>query len=231
MKGVSVVSENKSLLVVGSSNIDYVMNVASLPQKGETVMGLDIETFWGGKGANQAVAASRIGTDVCFATYLGTDQIGSDYVKYLSGLNIALSVPSAQLDAKTGTAWILVDSSGENMITVFPGANQLLAEQDLLPILEAKATPAGILMQLEIPVSVASSCIRKANERNIPVFLNPSPVNADFSLQGLKVDYLIVNHIEAEILSGIRWDSSHSAGRISESLHESGAENVIITSG
>jgi ribokinase len=216
------------IAIFGSANIDLVAPVHRLPVRGETVMGGDLITVFGGKGANAAVAASRVGGTVHFVAKLGHDQYGANYLGHLNAEKIDTSHVSFCADCPTGTALILVDGEGQNMIVVSPGSNGRLTCDDVesaRPVIQAAKV---VLVQFEIPLDSVRRVIQIANECNVPVILNPSPYNNNFRFDGLKVNYLIVNDIEALEISGKSWDQP--SGVVAELLNL-GPRKVIVTRG
>ncbi|MCX7045684.1 MAG: ribokinase [Candidatus Sumerlaeota bacterium] len=224
------------ILVIGSANVDFTIRVKRLPRPGETLIGSDLALAFGGKGANQAVAAARLGGTVVFAGALGSDDLGTRYLKYLRGEHINTQSLRQAADAPTGCAQILVEEGGQNMIVVSPGANRLVLPGDVEAAFERGGDVAAVALQLEIPLESVCRAIQIANRKRIPVLLNPSPYNPALSLSGLRVDYLIVNEVEARQMSGLKTtDTSDSDIAWLESavarLGKLGAERVIVTRG
>ena len=216
------------IAIFGSANIDLVVPVHRLPVKGETIMGADLVTVFGGKGANAAVAASRVGGTVHFVAKLGRDQYGTNYLNHLRGERIDTSNVSFCDECPTGTALILVDDDGQNMIVVSPGSNARLTCDDVelaRPVIQSAKV---VLVQFEIPLDSVRRIIQMANECGVPVILNPSPYNNMFRFDGLEVDYLIVNDVEALEMSGMTWEEP---SRVVAALLSIGPRNVIVTRG
>ena len=218
------------IIVIGSSNLDLTARVRSLPRPGETIGGGRLLRANGGKGANQAVAAAKLGARVQLVTCLGNDDTGrslaKSYVK--DGVDISGIKYS---DSPTGTALIFVDDNAENCIAVAPGANNDLLPEDI-DILTDKMKEAGwLLIQLEIPEATVDRAVTLADSLGVKVILNPAPMRY-FSEDLFPHLWLITpNETEAERLTGVTINSEDDARAAAAMLHEKGARNVIITLG
>ena len=210
-----------SLLVIGSLNVDTLANVDRLPQPGETIHANRVFKQFGGKGANQAMAACRLGAPVSMLGCVGEDASGAEYVAYLNraGVDTSYIMPQACPDG-TGSAFINVDSQGENTIVVNPGANGMVSPSVLQLASGAFEEASWILMQLEIPRETVVAAGRQAAERGIPVILNPSPFPEDFPWGAFPIHTLIVNASEAALLE--ESSDQKALGMI---------ENLVITRG
>jgi ribokinase len=224
-------SLSKIICVIGSSNTDMVIKVNKLPSPGETVMGGSFLMNPGGKGANQAVAASRLDGQVVFATKVGNDVFGKQAKNQFQREKIDVKYITTDNDHPSGIALINVDSNGENCITVAPGANSELKPKDVESILEDLKPGALVLLQLEIPINTVDYAIRRSFKKGLHVVLNPAPA------QILPADlfpclYLITpNETEAELLTGITITDVEKARQAAIILREKGVPNVIITLG
>ncbi len=222
---------NTPIYVIGSSNTDMVIKAASLPKPGETVLGGTFLMNAGGKGANQAVAASRLGGRVTFVARVGNDIFGTRAIQQYQTENIRTTFITTDPDHPSGVALINVDDKGENSIMVAPGANSFLDIHTVQEALLSVTPPAIILLQLEIPLLTVEFIIEEANKRGLLVILNPAPAHilrADL----FKHMFLITpNESEAELMTGIRVIDELSAKGAASSLHEKGVANVIITMG
>lgn len=200
------------VVVVGSLNIDRTYRVDRLPKPGETALALGVQEAFGGKGANQAIAAARSGARATLVGCLGLDDDGEKYARHLNreGLDPFACI-SVKKDTPTGTAQIVVDVTGENTIVVNPGANLALTEVDVDSALEWIASASVVMAQLECPLEVVEYAFHKARDLDVPTMLNPSPWD-DRAKELLScVDWLIVNETEAEALTGLDADAlSHS---------------------
>ncbi|OBZ19308.1 ribokinase [Bacillus sp. FJAT-27264] len=216
------------VLVVGSMNMDIVTQVQRHPIPGETIQGQATQFFVGGKGANQAVAASRSGATVAMAGGLGDDFFGQDIHHKLSVDRIDME-GVLRKSLMTGMAIITVDHLGENSIILSAGANASYSEQDVqgLELSEYDA----VLLQNEIPRETNRAVLGLAKVAGTTVFANPAPV-LGFEVDDLKfIDFLILNEIEAEVLSGVELDDVAKAREAAERIMEHGVQGVIITLG
>ncbi len=194
------------IVVVGSANVDLSVTVDRLPRPGETVLGGELIRGTGGKGANQAIAARRSGAQVCFVGAVGRDDLGEELVQVLGSEGIDVSLV-ARTEAATGTALIVVDAHGQNMITVSPGANATVGMPAVTRLADVLPGAAALLLQLEIPVRTALAAAQAAHAVGVPVVLNAAPLPApdDPDLDALLciVDLLVVNETEAAGLTGL----------------------------
>ena len=223
---------NKKIVVVGSSNTDMVVKSNHIPVPGETVLGGVFMMNSGGKGANQAIAAARLGGDVTFITKTGNDIFGKQSQELYEEEGIEPKYVLSTTDHHpSGVALIMVDRYGENCIMVAPGANDLLSRKDIDNAKEAIEGAALLLMQLETPIDTIEYTARMAKEKGVKVMLNPAPAQA-LSQELLSCLYMIVpNHTEAEILSGIKVTDVESAKKAARMIGENGVEIVVITLG
>ncbi len=219
--------------VVGSINMDLVSQVARFPMPGETILGGDLETIPGGKGANQAVAAARLGAKVTLVGRVGADIFGSKLRSNLAAEGIDISHVLQSQDMTTGVALILVNEDGQNTIVVSPGANGQLTPAfiDRAGIVIASADV--LLLQLEIPLESVRRAAQIARENRVQVILNPAPARElPASLLDM-VDILIPNESEAQRLLGEtqnRMDHLQLAAA-AERLFSLGIGAVIVTAG
>lgn len=219
------------IIVLGSSNTDMVIHTDRLPDPGETVLGGEFMMTAGGKGANQAVAASRLGGTVSFISKIGDDYFGKKSISLYQKENINIDNVFIDNDRPSGIAQIIIDAKAENSIVVAPGANMALSKEDVDKSSELIKNASILLMQLEVPLETVNYAISIAKPSNTKVILNPAPacslpedIYSDLFL-------IIPNNTEAEILTGVEvtdWDSAKKAATI---LHNKGADNVIITLG
>lgn len=223
-------NEKHGIIVVGSTNVDLVARVAHLPLPGETVGNADYTTAYGGKGANQAIAAARSGGDVVFATSLGDDSYGSALIPYFLDNAIGPEYLFMEQDTPTGVAIILVADNGENCIAVAPGANRMLGDGKIQRIHEAIDRAEYLLLQMEIPYTSVVRLIDYAYRVGTKVILNPAPAMPLEPDLLRKISLLILNETEAEILSGLRL-AEHDPATLAARLHKMGPETVILTLG
>jgi ribokinase len=220
----------KKIIVVGSANTDMVVKIDKHPLPGETRLGGDFFMNAGGKGANQAVAAARLGGNVAFVAKVGNDIFGKQTLEGLTNEHIDTSHVFIDDIAPSGTALIIVNAEGENSIVVAPGANAKLNTEDVKVIASLKDT-AFILMQLEIPIETISAVIEAAKINGTHVILNPAPAQ-QLSNSILEELFLLVpNESEASILTGIQVTDLASASKAADALLQKGVSHVIITLG
>jgi ribokinase len=219
------------IVVVGSCNTDMVIKTSKFPIPGETILGGEFFMFSGGKGANQAVAAARMGGEVTFVCKTGKDIFGTRAIGELVKEGINTNYIQTDDKKASGTALIMVDESGENEIVVASGANETLCIEDIEAAVSELKESEVVLLQLEIPMDTVTYTAKTAFNLGKKVILNPAPatkIPADL----FKYLFLITpNETEAEILSGIKVSDKASAAAAAEKLLDMGVENVIITLG
>jgi ribokinase len=216
------------LLVVGSANADLVIGVNRRPAAGETVLGSDLATYPGGKGANQAVAAARLGADTVLLARVGDDAHGS----LLAGSLSAAGVDTTGIlvgGAPTGVALITVDPSGDNSIVVSPGANAWLSAEDVRGAGELLAAARVVSLQLEIPIDTVTAAVRAAAAAGSRVVLNPSPPAPLPDDVLAACDPLVVNEHEARFLLGT--DAGDTPEDWATALLARGPRSVVVTLG
>lgn len=219
------------IIVVGSSNTDMVIKTSRIPQPGETILGGDFFMSAGGKGANQAVAAARLGGDVIFFTKVGNDIFGEQSIANFSNAGIDTSYVMMDRAAPSGIALITVDQKGENCIVVAPGANNELKPDDLIPHKGIFDEASIILLQLEIPLNTISFVTNLASRAAKTIILNPAPA-CDLSDEILgRISIITPNEKEAALLTGESVHDETSARRAAGLLHDKGIRTVIITLG
>ena len=212
------------VVVIGSCNTDMVVKANRLPVPGETILGGTFYMNPGGKGANQAIAASRLGAEVTFISKIGYDLFGLQALEIYKSEKINTDFIFTDQKSPSGVALISVDSFGENSIIVAPGASRSLSIEDI-----NKADI--ILMQLEIPIETVEYAATIAKKYNKKVILNPAPASTLSNSFLNNVHTILPNRIEAEMLSGIKVMDIDSAHRAAEAIGEKGIENVVITLG
>lgn len=219
------------ILVIGSSNMDLVVQVPRCPAAGETLFGSSFTTNYGGKGANQAIAVARIGSGVTFMTKLGNDTFGQQLRQHFSEEGMDLTHILTDAESPTGTALITVEDKGENRIIVVPGANARLTENDVESLSAEINSCRFVLTQLEIPLPTVLRVAEMASAAGKQLILNPAPARPlpDSLLQ--KVFLITPNETEAEILTGIRVSDVESARRAALWFREKGVQQIVITMG
>jgi ribokinase len=223
--------QRASVMVVGSANTDLTVQLPHLPAPGETVLGAALHTAFGGKGANQALAAQRAGARVCLVAKLGQDRYGQDYAQYLRHAGLDISGVRWDPAWPSGVALITVDWHGHNQIAVAPGANSALTPDDLEG-LEARFAPGQVLLtQLEIPLATVEAALRRAKAAGLTTVLNPAPARSLPTRFTRCVDILIPNEVEAAVLCGRPTGTLRQARVAARLLHKVGYRTVIVTLG
>ncbi len=224
------VKTNK-ILVAGSTNIDMVVNTAKFPAPGETVLGKTFLMNAGGKGANQAVAAARLGGDVIFLGKTGKDIFGEQMSLNLKKEKINIKYLKTEAEQPSGIALITVNKAGENTIVVAPGANATLSPGDIHNVLHELDNTKIILMQLETPLETVKYLASAGKLKEKIIILNPAPAQPlpDSLLRNISV--ITPNKREAEYLTGLKVNNSESMERAADILLNKGVEAVIITLG
>jgi ribokinase len=223
--------EKAKIVVVGSSNMDLVVKSPRIPAVGETILGGDFIMVPGGKGANQAVAAAKLGADVYFIAKLGHDVFGEQSLSNLKEVGVNTQYVTQTNAAPSGVALIMVDDSGNNVIVVAPGANQRLSPEDAKKAEVEIASSGAVVAQLEVPLETIEFAARLANGLKIPFILDPAPAQR-LSPELLKtIDVLTPNETEAQILTGIEVTDQDSARGAAKNLLASGVKAVIVTMG
>ena len=218
------------IVVVGSANTDFVLSVAELPSPGETVLGDQFRMVKGGKGANQAVAAARLGAEVTLVARLGTDRFGDEALAAYKQEGIHTDFIVQDPDIHSGVALIMVNANGENIIGVGPGANNHLSIENVQAATAALQEADCVLLQLEIPLGVVQAAVEIARRSHVRVILNPAPAQKLPKEILAAVDYLTPNETEAAILAG-----QNPSEMASESLPQLasilGVPNLVVTLG
>ena len=219
------------LCVLGSINVDHVIRVPYFPKAGETLIGYDYQIAFGGKGANQAVAAARLGANVQFIGAIGQDQIGYTMRDAFAQDGIDITAIEEIPNQSTGLAMIQVADLGENSIVISAGANGELSPE-LVETHQAIIAQADmLLMQLESPLEVVTLAVKLAKQAKTKVALNPAPAQPlPQSLLSL-VDMITPNETEAEILTGVKVVDEQTAALAADKFHQVGIETVLITLG
>jgi len=222
---------NNRIAVVGSTNTDMVVKAHHLPVPGETILGGAFLMNPGGKGANQAVAAARLGGEVTFIAKVGNDIFGRQSLENFEKEGIDTRYVFTDPEQPSGVALITVDEAAENCIVVAPGANASLNKGDIDRAADAVKNAGLLLMQLETPIETVEYAAWLAAENGVKVILNPAP--ACILPEGLfkRLYILSPNETEASLLSGIEVTDTESAKQAAQAIHRKGVEIVIITMG
>jgi len=224
----------KKIVVIGSSNVDMIIQLKNLPKPGETITGGTFSQAFGGKGANQAVGAARASDksiSVSFITCLGEDDHARLFIESLTKDNLNVDFAFREKGFNTGTALIMVDESGTNCIGVAPGANFQLHPEHIDQSVELMKEAAYIILQMEIPVETTKYILDTAAKLNCKVILNVAPAIPIEDSYLEKLEILIVNETEASEMTGIVTDTDENIQKAAEVLRRKGAKSVIITLG
>ncbi len=214
------------ILVIGSLNADLVVRVSRFAAPGETIAGSDLATIPGGKGANQAVAAARLGATVAMLGRVGKDQLGQMLLEALSQAGVETS-SVRKTDSATGTAVILVDEKGQNCIVLSPGANGWVTPADVETAPQARI----LLLQLEIPLETVLHAARWGKQHGMTVILNPAPARTLPDELLAQVDLIVPNENELGLLTGMAVTGLEDVHRAVAALVGRGAKQVIVTMG
>lgn len=216
---------------MGSSNTDMVIQSDHLPKPGETILGGHFEMVNGGKGANQAVAAARLGASTAFIGKVGSDVFAQQALKGLEQDGINTEFTTSKEGCASGIALIMVDEAGENCISVASGANAEISTADIDGA-SACFKPGNVLLtQLEVPVDIVAYTIQKAKQAEMKVILNPAPAATLSDEMLAQVDIITPNQSEAELLTGINVHDGSSARKAALALHNKGIDTIILTMG
>jgi ribokinase len=223
--------ETGKLVVLGSINADHILNIEQFPHPGETVIGKQYKVAFGGKGANQAVAAGRSGAEIAFIACVGADDIGERIRRQLASDRIETQPIEAIADSTTGVALIFVNAEGENVIGINAGANAAVTPDYLARYQQKVIDADALLMQLESPLETVIAAARLAKQHQTQVILNPAPARELPDELLAMIDIITPNETEAQRLTGIAVDNDDDAARAAQALHDKGIATVIITLG
>jgi ribokinase len=226
-----VARNGAAVVIIGGANYDYLGQAQSLPSAGQTVHGTLFQEAPGGKGANQAVAAARFGTEVTFVGCVGDDERGEAILTALAAEGIELAFARREPTAATGVALIHVNEKGQKQILVAPGANEQLSVADVLAATDAIAGAQVLLVQLEVPVSTVMAALRLARQAGVLTVLDAAPpVPLDDDFLGL-VDVLRANAGEMEVLTGTKVADRQAARAAIEQIRERGVGAAVVEAG
>jgi len=224
-------SKSAKLAVLGSINADHILNLAHFPRPGETVIGKQYQVAFGGKGANQAVAAGRAGADIAFIACVGADDIGERIRQQLQQDQIDTAPVETVAQEATGVAMIFVNGEGENNIGIYSGANAALTPACVERHQQVIRSADALLMQLESPLDSVLAAASIARASHTQVILNPAPATQLSDELLALIDIITPNETEAEILTGIAVNDDDDAARAAQALHAKGIDTVLITLG
>jgi ribokinase len=220
-----------TVVVVGSLNLDYIASVSRLPAPGQTIAASKLVRRFGGKGANQAIAAARQGARVRLIGCVGADADGTAYIGRLRKQGVMTDSVGCSTTELTGTALIAVDQRGENVIIVAAGANAALRPSSIANHQARIAEATAVLLQFETPIETTIAAIRCANRAKVPVMLNPSPYRRGFPWGHCAIDTLIVNAGEAQAIFGHSTYGPKQTATLSRALAKFRVAQLIITQG
>ena len=220
------------IAVIGSTNMDLVSYTDKLPEAGETREASAFHTACGGKGANQAIAAGKLGADVMMVTVIGDDLFGEKSMDNFLENNIDTEYVWTATDVASGVATILVDSTSQNRILIHKGANACLTPEVIDEAAEALKECGLIVLQLEVPIETVYAAIDFGKANDIPVLLNPAPANKDLSIEkACLCDFFVPNETELSILTGMPTGDEAEVKAAAQSLVDKGLKNIIVTMG
>ena len=219
------------IVVIGSLNMDLVIGVPRMPLAGETIQGRDFQTIPGGKGANQAAAAAKLGGQVAMVGRVGDDVFGPGLIENLNRQGVDTGAIKIDSEAATGVALIIVDEAGENSIVVSAGANGRVSIEDVAGIEGLLRQARLLLLQHEVPLATVAYAIDMAARHRVRVILNPAPAQPVSPELLSRVDYVVPNESEARILTGLEVKDLTTATAAGRRLLDYGVPVVIITLG
>lgn len=221
------------IVVVGSVNMDVVLGVPAIPRAGETVMGTNMKLHPGGKGANQAVAAARLGANTHLVARVGDDEVGQRLVSHLESQDVATTFVTLTESVSTGTAAIMVDdASGQNAIVVAPGANAMVSPADVDRAAALIRTASAVIVQLEIPVETVLHVVGLCHRHHVAVYLDPAPApSATVPKELWNVSVLTPNQTEAGRLLGTGEIGAADAEKAARELLARGPGSVVLKLG
>jgi ribokinase len=222
---------SKKIIVIGSSNVDFIMKMPRLPKVGESVPNGKFMQTYGGKGANQAVGAAKAGGEVWLINCVGDDNYGPLVVENLRQGGVHTDYVTSMPGYTSGAAIVLVGEEGQNYLSIDPGANYALTPEMLAPLKDFISDAAMMVLQYEVIPETLYASIQMARELSIPIIFNFAPAaEIDVSyLEGL--DYLVVNETEAEFVCGFAVEDEGGVIKASQKLLTLGVKTVIITLG
>ncbi|MEM9162638.1 MAG: ribokinase [Cyanobacteria bacterium P01_F01_bin.4] len=221
-----------SILVLGSLNMDLVARVSQLPKPGETLIGQSFETIPGGKGANQAVAAAKLGAPTQMMGRVGPDGFGETLRQGLNTIGVAVDAVSTDPATPSGVALIAVAQTGENQIIVVPGANHCVDDLELSALSAQLPKAQALLLQFEISHAVVVAAAKLAHQAGVPVIVDPAPARPSLSLDFYThIDILTPNQVEASQLVGFEVCDRKTAAQAARVLRQQGVNTVIVKLG
>ena len=214
-----MLGEKKKILIVGSANMDFSMNMYKLPERGETVIDDGGVAYTpGGKGANAALAVTRLGADAVFCARLGADLHGQKLYNYYKSAGIDTSYVKVDRERPTGLAVVMREGEGDNRIVVYPGANSYLSADAVREAFECE--PDALYLGFEIPFDIALAAAKIAAERNVPIFIDAAPAKKEYDLESLpEIEVFSPNEAETLEYTGINPGNMEAALRAALALY------------
>ncbi|WP_319204401.1 ribokinase [uncultured Ilyobacter sp.] len=219
------------ILVVGSINMDLVTRAFKSPRIGETILGKDFKQIPGGKGANQAVAVARLGSDVSLIGMVGEDSFGDTLLSVIKKDGVDISGVGRCRDRSTGIATIVVDDDANNSIIVVPGANFEIKKEDIDANIKLYENSEIVVHQLETPLDIVEYSLKISKKLGKTTILNPAPAKAMSDEIIKNVDYLIPNETELELLSGVPVKTKEDILKACRKIMTKGVKKLIVTLG
>ncbi len=220
------------IAVIGSNMVDLIAYIERVPKVGETLLADDFAMGCGGKGANQAVAAARLGADVMMLSRVGDDVFADNTIANLDACGVDTRHVSRVPGVSSGVAPIMVDRDAHNRILIIPGANSHLLPADIDAAAQELRHCRLLVLQLEIPLETVYRAIEFGNSHNIPVLLNPAPAHPDLDLDwACRCDYFVPNETELELLTGMPVHSLDEVHAAANRLLDHGLKHLIVTLG
>ncbi len=222
---------NKRIAVAGSSNMDVVLGVKNAPEQGETILVNSQHFIPGGKGANRAVALARLGANPLFSCCLGGDAFGEELLKAYGNENMELSLIRKIGNEATGTAYIFVEQTGKNRISVYSGANASYGEKDISALVNRFNEISMVNAELEIPPEAVERLVKECVKADVPCVIDAGPIR-DFHAEIFKGAYVLSpNESEAKALTGIEITDMNSAKECCRALYDIGVKYALIKLG
>lgn len=220
------------IAVIGSVMVDLIAYTDTIPKAGETLVAREFAMGCGGKGANQAVAASKLGADVLMMGRVGDDAFAENTLANFAHYGVSTEFVTRVPGVSSGVAPIWVDANSQNRILIIPGANMHLLPADIEAAADRLKACEMIILQLEIPLETVYAAIEFGNAHGIPVLLNPAPASRELDIDyACRCDYFVPNETELEILTGMPVSTEDEIAAAAESLLAKGLKNLIVTLG
>jgi ribokinase len=226
-----MLSQPPNICVVGSTNMDLISRVPRLPRLGETLQGRSFHLGYGGKGANQAVMAAKLGAHVSMVARVGHDVFGEGMLRNFNVLGIDTTHVTVDETQSTGVAPIFVDDNAQNVIVIIAGANGTLAPADVQAARQTILASSTVVCQLEVPIETTLEAFRVARTGGVRTILNPAPAAVLPAELLLLTDVCAPNETETEYLTGLTVRSAEDAVAAAHELLKRGPQTVIITMG